>query len=207
MGAGKTKAPYKNYEENNRKILSAYKALADAGNITPSFPEVVEMTKELDTAKGKGVSLATIRRHFSKLNFGFTCERERIYTQEVVEALRKSAIGKTGYDGKSRSLKLYFQIMENYIEKKEQKTDIVGELNVGAEITGELKVNIQRGIINSRADLEMLKETAAAIAKDHKDGEGKDDDKLQDAVSVSLGLLKEKAETTIQNVETMVFFK
>lgn len=198
----KAKAPYKNYEENNRKILDAYKALADEKNITPSFPEVVAKTKELN---GKGVSLNTIKRHFRSLDFKFTCERERIYIPDVVEAIRKSATGKTGFDGKSRAQKLYLQVMEGYIEKREQKTDIVGELNVNADISGELKVNIQRSVINSREDLQALRD-AAAIVKP-AEVESAPSSPAADAVRAALDKVKQNIPVVAQNVETMIFFK
>lgn len=181
---GKLKAPYRNYEANQVKILEAYKRLADGGNVLPSYD---------DLAKEADVSLSTVKRHFKHLDFDYVCKRQRIFTPEVVDAIRKSAI-----EGKPRAQKLYAQIVEGYIEKKDHKETIVGDLNVNADVSGELKVNIQRGVIKSKEDLQALQGLVDA-AKVLTSDKPIEDETIKE--------IKKKVPALIENVESMIFFK
>jgi len=183
--------PYRNYEANQQKILDAYNSLAADGVVLPSYEEI---------AKRAEVSLSTVKRHFANLNFDFVCKRERIYTPEVVAKIRDSAL-----DGKSRAQKLYCQIMEGYIEKKDRKTEIVGDMNVNANVSGELKVNIQRGIIRSRADLEALQGVAKVIKKQRRPEIGQESGSQDDESDDSL--LVKDAPAIINEVENLIIFK
>jgi len=92
--------------------------------------------------------------------------------------------------------------MEGYIEKKDQRNEIVGDLNVNADISGELKVNIQRGIIKSREDLAALQDLKKALQ-----GEDSVDVETGTATNSSLGVIKKEMPAIIQNVDTLIFFK
>ena len=69
------RAPYKNYEDNQHKILDAYRQLQEKGIVLPSYKQLAETA---------GVSVRTIQRHFDNLDFGYICQRERIFTPEVM---------------------------------------------------------------------------------------------------------------------------
>ena len=181
-------APYRNYEVNQEKILAAYKDLQVEENIIlPSYEQLAHKC---------GLSLSTVKNHFASLNFDYICKRERLHTPEVVDAIRKAALS-----GKARAQKLYAQIMEGYIEKKEQKTDIVGDLNLNADISGELKVNIQRVVINSREDLARIQEVAKALSGDPTAAAPIDD------IEINPDLINKRVPSVIQTADTLIFFK
>lgn len=183
------RAPYRGYEANQQKILDAYETLNERDKITlPSYEQLAEES---------GLSTRTVQRHFANLDFDYICKRERVHSPGVIESIRKSA-----KEGKSRAQKLYAQIMEGYIEKKEQKTDIVGDLNVNADISGELKVNIQRGIIKSREDLDRLRDIKKALQ-----GVEDVDVKTGMAVDNSLGQIKKIVTDVVQDIDKLVCFK
>jgi len=192
--SGEPKPPYKNYEENQYKILTALKQLSEGGDILPSYKVI---------ARRSGLSLNTIKRHYAKLDFGYVCKRERIHTPEVVEAIRETA-----KDGKVRAQKLYHQIMEGYVEEKSQKNEVIGDLSLNANISGKLEVTVKRGIIRSREDLEALQKVADVVAKGAQSsapvpGEdtkpGKFDDILKDIGKDVPGI--------IGSLDTMIIFK
>lgn len=194
------RAPYKNYEVNQHKILEAYKVLQDEEGITlPSFDQLAEKS---------GLSTRTVQRHFNKLDFGYICKRERIHTPDVVEAIRNSA-----KDGKARAQKLYAQIMEGYIEKKDHKETIVGDLNVNANVEGELKVNIQRGVIRTKEDLATLqgvaslyKNAKAAEAAPGADAQGEETKQTDEEIFDELTKAALESDADI-NIENLIVFK
>lgn len=186
--------PYRNYEVNQHKILAAYKDLAAEGIVLPSYEQVADRS---------GLSLSTVKRHFANLNFDYVCKRERIHTPEVINAIRESAL-----DGKARAQKLYAQIMEGYIERKDHKQEIVGDLKVNADISGELKVNIQRGIIKSKDDLLALQDVAKTY-KNFKAAESAPDKagKAEDLDSDVFQALNKIVESPTVQAETLIIFK
>ena len=136
--------PYKKFDENQLKIKSAYDQYIvenPAGGI-PSFKYLADKT---------GLTQAAIYKHFDNLDFDYICKRQRINTPAIVEAIARAAM-----DGKPQAQKLYMQIMEGYVEKKEQKSDIVGELNTNTNVSGELSVTVEKKIIYSKGDLDTL---------------------------------------------------
>lgn len=187
------KPPYRNYEVNQHKIIAAYKDMAKEGVVLPSYEQIAERS---------GLSLSTVKRHFANLNFDYICKRERVYTPEVVKAIRDSAL-----DGKARAQKLYAQIMEGYIEKKDHKQEIVGDLKVDSHIEGELKVNVQRGIIKSREDLDRLQ----VMVRDYKKAKNKvSAENVETSETSNNGddIFNELiAGSPSVNIDTMLFFK
>lgn len=202
--AKQIKPPYRNYEVNQQKILAAYKELAEEDVILPSYEQVADRS---------GLSLSTVKRHFANLNFDYVCKRERVHTPAVVAAIRNAAIGDGKTPGKARAQKLYAQIMEGYIEKKDHKQEIVGDLKVNADIQGELKVNIQRGIIRSKDDLATLqglatvyKKAKAAEAAPGAEAEGGGSD--QGDAEIFDELTKAALDSTAEiNIDNLIVFK
>ena len=90
--------------------------------------------------------------------------------------------------------------MEGYVEKKDHKQEIVGELGVTAEISGDVNVSIQRRLVTSREDLENIKAVAEAVTS-----AAKSTNETDDVLKASLGLVN-KPETVIKNVDTLIFF-
>lgn len=188
--------PYKNYEENQKRILDTLGELEKEGNSFPSYRQIAEHS---------GLSKRTVERHYERLDFGYICEREKIHTPNVIKAIRETA----HKDKKPRAQKLYAQIMETWIEKKEERRDIVGDLEINANISGELNVNVKRSIIRSREELEALQNIADAVKQKSSPGEQagkggeKDAHKFDDILQNVPGL----GGTVIENVDTMIFFE
>lgn len=195
-----TKPPYKNYEDNQKKILDALLKLADEENPFPSYQQISDKTKEM---LGKhGISKRTVERHYKSLDFGYICERERIYTPGVVRS-----IGDAAKKGKARSQKLYTQLLEGYIERKDHKVEQAGELQVNANISGNLSVTIQRRLIRSREDLEALTELGAIVGQavsSEKPLKPSAGDRLSDDVK---DMIQKNIPVMVNNLDTMVFFK
>lgn len=139
-------------------------------------------------------------RHYDSLDFGYVCERHRIYTPQVIDAIAQSAI-----EGKSRAQKLHAQILEKYVDKKGHHIEQTGDLKVDANITGELKINITRGIIRSREDLEMLTAMGNAISKQPEKPAGTvSPTELGEGIAE---MIKKDTPIIVSGIDTMVFFK
>lgn len=143
-----TRAPYRNWEHNQRLIIKALqKHYEETGDDLPSYAVLAEKT---------GLAERTIRRHYKNLDFGYIIGRERVHTPSVVTAIRKSAEA-----GKSNAQKLYAQIIENIVFKTSEEKNIIGELDVKANHSGVLKIEVHKKIITSRQDLENLQSAAS----------------------------------------------
>ncbi len=143
MNTKGVKPPYKNFERNQRKILEVYEEIVGVTGDTPSFKELADKT---------GLSINTIYRHFKKIDFNYICARTRIHTPAVMEVLAEKA-----KSGSSRDRKLFLQVIENVILKTKEEKKVLGDLKVNSEVSGELKVVVERRVITSREDLEKLK--------------------------------------------------
>lgn len=140
-------------------------------------------------------------RHYDSLDFGYVCERERIFSPKVIRS-----IGECAAAGKSKAQKLHAQIMENYIEQRDHKVESVGDLNVNANVTGDLKVRIERGIITSKEDLEKLKELGAIVGKPGTPEAPASADSDDVATQAAKEFIR-NSPVVINNLDTMVFFK
>ena len=139
------KAPYKNYEENQYKIITALKAISEATGVDmPSYEAI---------AVESGLSTSTVRRHYANLDFGFILGREQVHTPEVVEAIRKSA-----KEGKYAAQKLYAQIVEKVILRTAEDKTVIGDLNVNSEAKGTIKVVIERRTVTSRDQIKQIED-------------------------------------------------
>lgn len=146
------KKRYRNFDINQAKIVEAYdKYIKDTSQI-PSFRKIAELTS---------LSYVTIERHFKHLNLDDICKSMRVHTPRVLDAIRKSAEA-----GKPYAQKLYLQVVDGYVEKREEKRDILGELNLNATHSGEINVVVQKRIINSRGDLEKIESAVRKAIKE-----------------------------------------
>lgn len=161
MSSERIRAPYKNYEVNQKLIMEALeKCVEENDNDLPTFERLAEIT---------GLSSRTISRHYSSLDFSYIVERERIHSPSVIKAIRDSAI-----EGKALAQKLYAQIVEKIILKTSEERKVIGDLNVNAVHSGTLKVEVVRMLVTSRADLDRIKEGVklgkAVVADDEAPG-------------------------------------
>lgn len=151
MASENYRPPYRNYEANQAKIKRAYDDFTnETGESLPSYEEL---------AKRTGLSVKSIYNHFKKMDFDYVCKRERVHTPAVLEALRKTAIE----TGKAKEVKLYNQMVEGYIEEKKETSNIVGDLDVNTNISGDLKITVAKKIVTSKEQLDKMQNATEAI--------------------------------------------
>ena len=143
INTSSVRAPYRNYEENQQKILAAYKKLQSDENPIPSY---------ISISKESGLSINTVYKHFKQMDFDFICKRARIHTEDVMKSLAEKA--KTG---SAHDRKLFFEIVEKFNPVKKEDKRVVGDLNTNTNISGELTVNVVKRVVYSKEEFDKIK--------------------------------------------------
>ena len=138
------KAPYKNYERNQKLIIQAYKDLQADGSLMPSYKELSDKTK---------LSVNTIYNHFKRIDFDYICQRARIHTEDVTKALAERA-----KSGSARDIELFYRVVENFNPTRREEKNVIGDLNVNSQASGTIKIEVVRRGVSSREELAAVDE-------------------------------------------------